>query len=112
MSADAYGHEDAEERLEEAPEVEDDGEAEEETSSRRQIGTMGMALVQEKSDGTTHYVMPGDQPEFRRIEEVEEYIKEQIKEADTTEVHVAVVHVKREYKVKKKVETTISFDEA
>lgn len=88
-----------------------DEETEEEAAARRQIGTMGMAIVTENDNGTKTYTMPSDQPQFRRIDDVVEYIEEQVKESDAESLHLAVVHVKREFKVKKQVQTTVQFDE-
>jgi len=117
MSADAYGHEEAdveeyeEEMVEEEVEEEEEDAEDAEESGRRQIGTMGMAIVQENDNGTKTYTMPEDQPKFRRIDDVVTYIGEQVKESDADSLHLAVVHVKREFKVKKKVQTTVEFDE-
>ena len=80
-------------------------------SSTRDYGELCMALVTVEDDGTRTFVVPPDQPEFSRIRECEDYIKEAVKQSDQQEFHAAVLRIKRDYKVVKEVQTKVSFND-
>lgn len=81
------------------------------SSKTRDYGELCMALVTEDDDGTRTFVVPTDQPEFSRIREVEDYIKEAVTQSDQKEFHAAVLRIKRDYKVTKEVQTKVSFSD-